>query len=780
MKLEHYDKFPTELAIIQQENIIYPFMIVPIFLSSDDEIEAIKEANKNSKLIFVTTNPKKKGVGTIGSILREVSLPNGKTKILFQGLAKGTIQQIKSQTPLKGVIELIQPPLSNKIEVDALLDTLKEQTSQLIRYNPTFPRDIIKVIDNNSDADRIIDLIVSTLKIDENKAYELFELNNTIDRLTLLIKYILKEIETAKIKTELAKKVSRSINETNREYFLKQQLQMIQEELGINNKQNKELDNYHKKLAKIKKHLREDAYKEIKKQIDRLSKMHPESAEYATSENYVEWALEIPFGVLKKSKLDIKQLENRLNKDHYGLQKPKERIIDYFAAKELVELRGKEYKGAIICFVGPPGVGKTSLANSIAKSLNRPLIRIALGGLDDVNELRGHRRTYVGSMPGRITQGLINAKSMNPVIVLDEIDKIARHRGDPTSVLLEILDPEQNSHFRDIYLNFELDLSQVIFIATANDITYIPAPLRDRLELIFIDSYTPNEKFEIAKKYLIPQEQKKHALSKTEAKITDGALKKIIDEYTKEAGVRNLRKIIAKLMRKIAKDILNDKQKVSITIKNLQTYLEKGYTQIESVEKEKDKIGVVNGLAWTPVGGDILKIEAIKVKGKGGFSLTGNVGDIMRESVKIAISNVKVLIHEEKLEVPNDDEDKDDEEELYYRKLDIHIHFPAGAIPKDGPSAGIAIVTALSSILSQKKVRHNIAMTGEISLIGDVLPIGGLKEKLIAAYKAKIKKVLIPQQNYDRDLDDIPQEVKDGLEIVPVKRVEEVLEHSLL
>jgi ATP-dependent Lon protease len=780
MKLEHYDKFPTELAIIQQENIIYPFMIVPIFLSSDDEIEAIKEANKNSKLIFVTTNPKKKGVGTIGSILREVSLPNGKTKILFQGLAKGTIQQIKSQTPLKGVIELIQPPLANKIEVDALLDTLKEQTSQLIRYNPTFPRDIIKVIDNNSDADRIIDLIVSTLKIDENKAYELFELNNTIDRLTLLIKYILKEIETAKIKTELAKKVSRSINETNREYFLKQQLQMIQEELGINNKQNKELDNYHKKLAKIKKHLREDAYKEIKKQIDRLSKMHPESAEYATSENYVEWALEIPFGVLKKSKLDIKQLENRLNKDHYGLQKPKERIIDYFAAKELVELRGKEYKGAIICFVGPPGVGKTSLANSIAKSLNRPLIRIALGGLDDVNELRGHRRTYVGSMPGRITQGLINAKSMNPVIVLDEIDKIARHRGDPTSVLLEILDPEQNSHFRDIYLNFELDLSQVIFIATANDITYIPAPLRDRLELIFIDSYTPNEKFEIAKKYLIPQEQKKHALSKTEAKITDGALKKIIDEYTKEAGVRNLRKIIAKLMRKIAKDILNDKQKVSITIKNLQTYLEKGYTQIESVEKEKDKIGVVNGLAWTPVGGDILKIEAIKVKGKGGFSLTGNVGDIMRESVKIAISNVKVLIHEEKLEVPNDDEDKDDEEELYYRKLDIHIHFPAGAIPKDGPSAGIAIVTALSSILSQKKVRHNIAMTGEISLIGDVLPIGGLKEKLIAAYKAKIKKVLIPQQNYDRDLDDIPQEVKDGLEIVPVKRVEEVLEHSLL
>ena len=317
MKLEHYDKFPTELAIIQQENIIYPFMIVPIFLSSDDEIEAIKEANKNTKLIFVTTNPKKKGVGTIGSILREVSLPNGKTKILFQGLAKGTIQQIKSQTPLKGVIELIQPPLSNKIEVDALLDTLKEQTSQLIRYNPTFPRDIIKVIDNNSDADRIIDLIVSTLKIDENKAYELFELNNTIDRLTLLIKYILKEIETAKIKTELAKKVSRSINETNREYFLKQQLQMIQEELGINNKQNKELDNYHKKLAKIKKHLREDAYKEIKKQIDRFSRMHPDSAEATVIQTYLDWVLEIPFGEESKKSLKINDVEKQLDKEFF-------------------------------------------------------------------------------------------------------------------------------------------------------------------------------------------------------------------------------------------------------------------------------------------------------------------------------------------------------------------------------------------------------------------------------------------------------------------------------
>ena len=377
-------------------------------------------------------------------------------------------------------------------------------------------------------------------------------------------------------------------------------------------------------------------------------------------------------------------------------------------------------------------------------------------------------------MPGRIVQGLINAKSMNPVMVLDEIDKIARHRGDPTSVLLEVLDPEQNTHFRDLYLNFDIDLSQIIFIATANDIALVPAPLRDRLELIFVDSYTPNEKFEIAKKYLIPQEMKKHSLKKTEASISDGAIKKLIDEYTKEAGVRNLRKIIAKLMRKIAKELLEGKKKVSITVKNLEKYLDKGYGGIETVDKD-DKVGVVNGLAWTAVGGDILKIEAIKIKGKGGLTLTGSLGDVMKESARIALSVTRVLIDEEKLKVP-----EIETKEPYYKNFDIHIHFPAGATPKDGPSAGIAMVTVLSSIFSGKKIRHDIAMTGEVSLIGDVLPIGGLKEKLIAAYKAKVKKVLIPIKNYEKDLDDIPEEVKNGLEIIPVKRVEEVLKESLI
>ena len=772
MKLENYESFPTELFVLKQDNIIYPFMIVPIFLSKKEDIKAIREANNDGKLIFITTKLEKGMIGTIGSILREATLPDGKVKILFQGMAKGKIEEIEDNH--KAVVSLIKTPEYNKLEVDALIDTLKDYTLELTRFNPTFPRDLIKIIDENNDPDRIIDLISSTLKLDDEKSYKLFALSDVEERLILLLKYIAQEIESAKIKTELAKKVSKNINETNREYFLKQQLHMIQEELGLNENRNEDIENYYKKLEKLKPKMPESAYKEIKKQIDRLSKMHPESGEYSTTENYIDWALEIPFGKYKKSNLKIEDLQKRLDNDHYGLKKPKERIIDYFAAKELVELRGGEYKGAIICFVGPPGVGKTSLANSIAKSLKRELVRIALGGIDDVSELRGHRRTYIGSMPGRIVQGLINAKSMNPVMVLDEIDKIARHRGDPTSVLLEILDPEQNSHFRDLYLNFDIDLSQIIFIATANDIALVPAPLRDRLELIFVDSYTPNEKFEIAKKYLIPQEMKKHILKKTEASISDGAIKKIIDEYTKEAGVRNLRKVIAKLMRKIAKELLNEEKKVSITIKNLETYLEKGYGGIDEVEKE-NKIGVVNGLAWTAVGGDILKIEAIKIKGKGGLTLTGSLGDVMKESARIALSVVRVLIDEEKLKVP-----QIVSKEPYYKNFDVHIHFAAGATPKDGPSAGIAMVTVLSSIFSNTPIRYDIAMTGEVSLIGDVLPIGGLKEKLIAAYKAKVKEVLIPIKNYERDLDDIPDEVKEGLIITPVKRVEEVIKKALI
>ncbi|WP_457561901.1 endopeptidase La [Caminibacter pacificus] len=773
MTLENYKDLPAEIPVIKEKELIYPFMIIPIFLEEKEDIIAIQKAINDHSLIFVSIKDEPGTYGTIGTIIRKVTLPEGKVKILFQGLARGKIIEITDKNPTIAIVDKVASEPGDKKEVSALLETLKEHIVTLSELNPFFPKDFIKIIDSNSDADRIVDIIASSLKLPIEKGYELFKEINTKERLIKLIHFILEEIESIKLKNELSRKVMEQVQEANREHLLKQQLKLIQQELGMTNELEEEIKEYREKLEQLKPCMREDAYKEIKKQIDRLSRMHPDSAEATTTQNYIEWALEVPFCNYAKEDFSIEELQKRLDKDHYGLKKPKERIVEYFAAKELAKKRNEEFSGATLCFVGPPGVGKTSLANSIAKALDRNLVRIALGGLEDVNELRGHRRTYIGAMPGRIAQGIINAKEMNPVMVLDEIDKISRYRGDPTAVLLEILDPEQNTHFRDLYLNFDLDLSKVLFIATANDPSTIPAPLRDRMEMIFIGSYTPQEKFEIAKRYLIPQEAKKHSLKKSEVSISDAALREIIDKYTKEAGVRNLRRIIAKIMRKAALEILEGKEKVKVTLKNLKDYLEKGYYGIEAIEK-KDKVGVVNGLAWTPVGGDVLKVEAVKYRGKGQVILTGQLGDVMKESAHIAFTLIKVLIDNKKIKV------KEKSKEPIYYKYNVHIHVPEGAIPKDGPSAGITMATAIASIFSETKVKSDVAMTGEITLTGEVLPIGGLKEKLIAAYKAKIKKVLIPVKNYERDLDDVPEEVKEGLEIVPVKTIDEVLDHALV
>ncbi len=773
MTLENYKELPNIIPVLKEKELIYPFMIIPIFLEDKNDIDTIHKAINDHSLLFVSINDEPGTYGTIGTIIRKVTLPEGKIKILFQGLTRGKILEITDKNPTFALIDKVTP-FSNteKKEIDALLETLKEHIITLSDISPFFPKDFIKIIDNNSDADRIIDIIASSLKLPTEKGYELFKETDTHERLVKLIHFILEEIESIKLKNELSKKVMEQVQELNREHLLKQQLKLIQQELGISNEIDEEIEEYYNKLNEIKNIIPQNAYKEIKKQIDRLSRMHPESAEATTTQNYIEWALDIPFGQYAKEEFSINELQNRLDKDHWGLKKPKERIVEYFAAKELAKKRNEEFNGAILCFVGPPGVGKTSLANSIAKSLERKLVRIALGGLEDVNELRGHRRTYIGAMPGRIAQGLINAKEMNPVMVLDEIDKIARYRGDPTAVLLEILDPEQNAEFRDLYLNFDIDLSKVLFIATANDPGTVPAPLKDRMEMIFVGSYTPQEKFEIAKRYLIPQEAKKHSLKKSEVIISDKALIEIIDKYTKEAGVRNLRRVIAKIMRKSALKIIKGEQKVRISIKNLEEFLEKGYFGIDGVDK-KDKVGIVNGLAWTPVGGDVLKVEAVKYKGKGQVILTGQLGDVMKESAHIAYTLIKVLIDGKKLKTETS-------KEPIYSKYNIHIHVPEGAIPKDGPSAGITMATAIASLFGNKKVRHDIAMTGELTLTGDVLPIGGLKEKLIAAYKAKIKKVLIPKKNYERDLEDIPEEVLKGLEITAVTRIEEVLKHALI
>jgi len=805
MKLSDYSPFPAVLPIIAEDDIFfYPFMISPIFLDIKEDIDAVTYAMENNSLLFVTsTRDGHEGersidsiypYGVVGSVMRKVNMPEGRVKILFQGLSRAVIiDGIDGDFP-QGKIDIVYNAPYNQLKVNALLDILRDKMRQLSVANSSFPADLLRAIDENDEPHRIADLVSSMLKLSKTKAYELYIEGDIEKRLLSLVDIIISEIESAKVQKEIRNKVHTKIEQTNKEYFLKEQLKQIQQDLGTDTQKDEEIAEFRKKLESIKSYLEDDAYKEIKKQLDRFARVHPDSGDANILQSYLEWVFDIPFGKSSKKKLSIKDVERELDEDHYSLEKPKKRIVEFFSVRELSELRGvsqKETKGVILCFYGPPGVGKTSLANSIATAMKRPLVRIALGGLEDVNELRGHRRTYVGAMPGRIVQGMIEAGSMDPVIVLDEIDKVGRsQRGDPTAALLEILDPEQNIHYRDYYLNFYIDLSKAIFIATANDPGRIPSALRDRMEFIPLSSYTPNEKYEIAQRYLIPQELKKHALKKREFSLGNGALRRLIEEYTREAGVRNLRRKLASLMRKSAKILLEDSSidKVSITVKNLEEFAEKKIFEISPIES-KPSIGVVNGLAWTSVGGDVLTIEAIKIKGKGIMQLTGSLGDVMKESTRIAHSVVKILIDTKVLSIPQDsiplnpkereDEIKIDASEVY-KRYDLHIHVPEGATPKDGPSAGIAMAIAIASILSNQMVDNRVAMTGELTLTGKVLPIGGLKEKLIAAYKAGVKKALIPAKNYERDLDDIPNEVKDNIEIIPVKNIKEVLKEALV
>lgn len=885
--------FPMRLpVIVEEDNFSYPFSIVPIFTHDEKNIKAATKALDKNDLVFVccakepndmqqvaqnitkesnqkssteksslistsiadkpTTMPKPDvipstesvdtlekiakhqmpffDVGVIGTIMRKVHLPDGRVKLLFQGLTKGRILSLQKGECYEALVDIISYKECSFAQVEAMSKVLREKVQNLANISQVLlPPDLLKSIEETGEPNRMIDLVASSIRLKKEQAYKLFRSDDIEERLLLLIDFVSEEIQIQKLQKEIKTRVHNKMEQTNKEYFLKEQLRQIQKELGIDKQRDEEIEQYEKKLESIKPYLNKEAYKEIKKQISRLSKMHQESGDANILQNYVEWVLEIPFGKYAKESLSIKNVQKQLDLDHYSLIKPKERIVEYFAVKELLaqkaqaqskehtkseskitkkdssleasknssqddsEARGEKdnlkEKGTILCFYGPPGVGKTSLANSIAKAVGRELVRIALGGLEDVNELRGHRRTYIGAMPGRITQGLIEAKQMNPVMVLDEIDKVARGvRGDPTSVLLEILDPEQNVAFRDYYNNFSIDLSQVIFIATANDIGAIPPPLRDRMEFIAISSYTPQEKEQIALKYLIPQELKKHGLSSEEIEFGKEAIKTLIERYTREAGVRNLRRVIASIMRKVATKILTQPsyKKIRLTPKLIPDFIDKIVYEIDPASKAA-RVGIINGLAWTSVGGDVLKIEAIKLKGKGGLSLTGSLGDVMKESAKIAHSVVKVLLDENKLKPKSKKstkaqsakeskkESKDSSEDMpFYSKFDIHLHLPEGAVPKDGPSAGIAMACVIASILCDRAISGEIAMTGELTLSGDVLAIGGLKEKLIAAHKAGIKRALIPSKNYERDLSDIPKEVLDSLQIIPVKNIDEV------
>ncbi len=805
MELDNYESFPQEIPLIVEDEIfLYPFMIAPLFLESESNLEAVEHSIENNKLVIVTVSkPGHEGkrkkddfydVGVIGNIMRKVSLPDGKIKVLFQGLAKGRIKNYNEENPNFAFVDKLEDEDVSQENINSIIDVLREQVKKLSRINSKFPADLIKTIEENNDATRIADLISSVLKVKKDEAYKLFAQTNLEKRLLEIIETIKKEIESFKIQKEITQKVNSKIEKTHKDYFLKEQIKAIQKELGSDNQKDVEIKAYKKKLKKIKAYMPKDGYKETKKQIDKLSRMHQDSPDSALLQTYIENVLEIPFGNYAQNDISVKSVEEQLNKDHYSLEKPKERISEYFAVKEMLEKRKIENlksKGTVLCFVGPPGVGKTSLANSISQALKRPLVRIALGGMEDVNELRGHRRTYVGAMPGRIVKGLSDAKTMNPVVVLDEIDKLgANHRGDPTAVMLEVLDPEQNNEFRDLYLNFAIDLSQCIFVATANDARRIPPALRDRMEFIEISSYTPNEKYHIAKDYLIPQELEKHGLKRSEISLSKTTIEAIISKYTREAGVRNLRRVFAKLFRKTVKKLLKneDMKKVSISTKNLKEFLENPIFEIDPAEK-KNQIGVTNGLAWTAVGGDVLKTEAVKLRGKGILSVTGNMGEVMKESSKISYSVVKLLIDNKKLKIEQNTipkTSKETEEKTtvdsseIYKRYDIHLHIPEGATPKDGPSAGITMATTIASILSNKEVRSDLAMTGELTLTGKVLPIGGLKEKLIAAHRAKMKLALIPRKNFQRDLDEIPEEVKENMEIKAVDTIEDVLKEALI
>ncbi len=800
MQLSHYSSFPADIPIIAEDELfLYPFMISPLFLSDDKNIKAAALAlEKNTLVLVCPTKVDEEGsrdfdgiyqAGVVGSIMRKVSLPDGRIKVLFQGLARGKVLKEVESDPMVATVEIIESTVENELKIDALLEIVREKVRILSQVSNYFPPDLLRTLEENHEHARIADLICSSIKMKKETAFDLFVEENLEKRYLKLIDVLTEDIEANKLQKEIRSKVHNRIEKVNKEYFLKEQLKQIQKELGSDTQREEEIEEYRTKLEKKKKSMGEDAYKEVHKQLERFARMHPDSSDAGMIQTYLEWVLDIPYGEMSKKSLKIEDVEKQLDKDHFSLTKPKERIVEYFSVKELLELRGindKEGRGAILCFAGPPGVGKTSLANSIAEALKRPLVRIALGGLEDVNELRGHRRTYVGAMPGRIVQGIIDAKKMNPVIVLDEIDKVGRsQRGDPTAALLEILDPEQNTNFRDYYLNFNLDLSKAIFIATANDVGKIPGPLRDRMEFISVSSYTPQEKFEIAKRYLLPQELKKHGLKPSEVSVCKSAMQEIIHKYTREAGVRNLRRRLADLVRKSAKKILENPEvnKVSISMKNLKDFLEKTVFEIDKTDAIP-RVGVVNGLAWTAVGGDLLKLEAIRIKGKGMMQVTGSLGDVMKESSRIAMSVVKTMIDTNKLKISAENiplTAKEREEKIkveaseVYKRYDLHIHVPDGATPKDGPSAGIAMASVISSIYSGKKIRSDVAMTGEISLTGDVLPIGGLKEKLIAAQRADIVLALIPQKNYERDLEDIPKEVRDALEIRAVKRIEDVL-----
>jgi len=766
---------PEQLPLLPVRDIVvFPYMVLPLFVGREMSIKAIEAALAGNRMIFLATqkaldveNPKPEDihkVGTIGIIMRMLKLPDERIKILVQGTAKGKVLEYIQTDPYYSVriakIVEAKPPAA-PLEAEAVMRTVKEQIERIISLGKVLMPDVMVVIENMEDPGRLADMVVSNLGLKVEVTQDVLELMDPIVRLKRVSEILAKEIDVLSMQQKIQAQAKGEMDKTQREYFLREQLKAIQKELGELDERAEEVAEFRKRIKDAK--MPDKVLKECEKQLKRLEKMHPDTAESATVRTYLEWMVELPWGKKSTDNLDIKAAAKVLNEDHYDLEKVKERILEYLAVRKLKD----KMKGPILCFVGPPGVGKTSLGKSIARALGREFVRISLGGVRDEAEIRGHRRTYVGALPGRIIQGIKQAGTSNPVFMMDEVDKVGMDfRGDPSAALLEVLDPEQNHAFSDHYLGVPFDLTEVMFITTANLMDPILPALRDRMEIIEIPGYTEEEKLGIARRYLIPRQLKEHGITDKLFRLAEPTLRQIVSHYTREAGVRNLEREIANVMRKVAKKVAEGKvQCYTITPANLHSYL--GVPKfLPEAEQEKDEIGVATGLAWTEAGGDVLYIEATVMKGKGQLTLTGHLGDVMKESAQAALSYVR---SREKLLGINPD---------MFSKNDLHIHVPAGAIPKDGPSAGITMATALASSLSNIPVRRDVAMTGEITLRGRVLPIGGLKEKILAAKRAKLSTVILPKRN-KKDLEEIPKHLLRGIQLVFAETMDDVIKASL-
>ncbi len=767
---------PSVLPLLAvRDVVVFPNMVLPLFVGRETSVLAIEAALAQDRLLFLAAqkdqaveNPDPEdiySVGTVSIILRMLRLPDGRLKILVQGKAKALIQDFIQERPYFQVaLEVIPEVTTEEIspQTEALMRNAREMSEKILTLKGILSPDLLAILDSIEAPGHLADLVAANLRLKIEESQSVLEEQDPIQSLIKVNDFLRKELEVSALQAKIQSQAREEMDRTQREYFLREQLRAIKKELGDMDEQGKEMEDFRLKISQAR--MPKAAEEEALKQLSRLEQMHPDAAEASIVRTYLDWLVELPWSKSTRDKLEVKEAKIILDADHYNLEKVKDRILEYLSVRKL----NKKMKGPILCFVGPPGVGKTSLGQSIARALGRKFTRISLGGIRDEAEIRGHRRTYIGALPGRIIQGIKTSGSNNPVFILDEVDKVGMDfRGDPAAALLEVLDPEQNHSFSDHYLNVPFDLSRVMFITTGNLVDPIPSALRDRMEIIRLSGYTAEEKLEIVRRHLLPRQLTENGLKPEDLHLSPEVLKEVIVHYTKEAGLRNLEREIGSLCRKVARRLAEgEKGPFTITRGNLHRYLGPRRYLPED-EMEKDEVGVATGLAWTQVGGETLAVEASLMRGKGQLTLTGQLGEVMRESGQAALSYARSRA--ERLRLPPD----------FYEKLDIHIHVPSGATPKDGPSAGVTMACALISALTRIAVKRDVAMTGEITLRGKVLPIGGLKEKAIAALMAHMKKVIIPEANR-KDLTEIPKNIKRRLKFVPVTHMDEVLAEALV